>query len=79
MILQIIDDKRDQVLLEIEAVEQQPYGIEVVNQQGGVALSAQLRLELSQFFLEGGPAPKTHVKANVVRFPNYEIEEFKED
>lgn len=60
MKLQIIEENK--VLFEIENVDKTPYGIQVVNSQGGVSLSPTLRQELSKFLLEYIPAPKKLAK-----------------
>ena len=40
----------DKIFFEIPDVEVSPYGMEVVNDQGGVSLSLALRAALSKFF-----------------------------
>ena len=60
----------DEVLFELDKVDEEPYGITVVNSMGGVSLSAALRSALSAFFKDGvSPTPAPQKPINVVSFP----------
>ena len=73
MKLQIVDDSG--ILLEINNVNKPPYGIEVVNDKGGVSLSATLRGTLTEFFYHLPVAIKEPIyTGNVVPFrPNQKL------
>ena len=52
MKLQITSDDGLTTYLEIANCDKEPYGLEVVNAQGGVSLSGALRTALSKFFYD---------------------------
>ena len=70
MILVVMDDERKESMFEIEGVDEAPYGIEQTD-DGGFALSASLRLELTRFFYDGTVLKVGRPKRpeNVVQFP----------
>ena len=60
MKLIILSDNYEK-LLEIDGVENPPFGIEVVNAQGGVSVSTALRAVLSKFFYDYQTVPDKRV------------------
>ena len=60
MKLIILSDNYEK-LLEIDGVENAPFGVEVVNAQGGVSLSQTLRAVLSKFFYDNQTVPEKRV------------------